>query len=227
MFMRLPCTLQGIDLFTPCTVNTHHTCSFSKACYKQILVHKDHISSILNVMLEEPESCIPLPILRCSFVDQWPFVTLFPVSENTSLIWPGWLHYYFVLQQRQFFIWEERTYLISEEYKLMSRWSLFISVAFRIPWVCSVQMRAYTGLCKHTLIHAPVCFCGCDNTVDLPYPLFSSFHSSSRARAQLLWFWNSLPGAHLSKLFCSELHLLGVGSKHLKERQPKFWGFSF
>lgn len=174
-------------------------------------------------MPEEPESC--MPVFRRSFVDQWPFVTLFPVSENTSLIWPGWWHYYyFVLQQRQFFILEERTYLISKEYKLMSRWSLFISVAFGIHWVCSVQMHAYTGLCKHTLMHAPACFCGYDNTMDLPYPLFSSFHSSSTVRAQLLWFWNSYPGAYL---FCSELHFLGVGSKHLKERQPKFWGFSF
>lgn len=125
------------------------------------------------------------------------------------------------------YILEERTYLISKDYKLMSRWSLFISVAFRIPWVCSVQMCAYTGLCKHTLIHAPACFCGYDNTMDLPYPLFSSFHSNSTVRVQLLWFWNSYPGAQLSKLFCSELHFLGVGSKHLKEMQPKFWGFSF
>lgn len=32
MFMMLPHTLQGIDQFTPCTVNTRHTRSFNKAC---------------------------------------------------------------------------------------------------------------------------------------------------------------------------------------------------
>lgn len=183
-----------------------------------------------SIMLEEPESCIPLPVFRCSFVDQWPFVTLFPVSENTSLIWPGWLHYYFVLQQRRGFFYIRRKGVFNKQRIQVNEQVIFIPfcVACRIPWLCSVQMHTYTGLCKHTLIHAPACFCSYDNTMDLPYPLFLPFHeSSSTVRAQLLWFWNSYPGAHLSELFCSELRFLGVDSKHHKERQPKFWGFSF
>lgn len=174
-----------------------------------------HSLACLQVQLCWPVTlCDSVHSFRKYFFDlTWVITLLFCPSAKTG---------FFV-----FFILEERTYLISKEYKLMSRWSLFILVAFSIPWVCSVQMCAYTGLCKHTLIHAPACFCGYDNTMDLPYPLFSPFHNSSTLRAQLLWFCNSYPGAHLSKLFCSELHFLGVGSKHLRERQPKFWSFSF
>lgn len=70
--------------------------------------------------------------------------------------------------------------------------------------------------------------------VALLYLLVMSFYSSSsRVRAQLLWFWDSLPGAHLSKLFCCKLclnfccQIVAAGSKHLWGRQPRFWDLSF
>lgn len=157
-------------------------------------------------MLEKPESHIPLPVCSCNFVDQWPFVTLFPVSGDTSLIWHGWWHDRFVLQQESFSF-SKNTSLITQKYKLMSKWSFLMSVAFTIPGVCLVQMGACTVLCKHAFTYTLLLLCvWCKFPVALPYPLFLSFYSSSsRVRAQLLWFWDSLPGAHLSKRFPCKL----------------------
>lgn len=177
-------------------------------------------------MLEGPESHIPLPVFAYSFVDQWPFVTLFPVSGNTSMIQPGWLRYNLVLQQDSFLYYPAPPpSLISKENKLMSRWSLFILVAFRIPWVCLIQTHVYTGLCKHVLICIPGCFYVYDNTVALLYPLFSSFYrSSSRARTPCDFEILSL--GHIS-LSSSILDSNGRSRLQTSQSQPKYWGFSF
>lgn len=162
---------------------------------------KEHISNIPSICAGKTSITYSLACLQLQL--SWPFMTLFPVSGDTSLIWPGWWLRCFVLQQESF-CYSKNTSLISQEYKLMNKWSFLISVAFTIPWVCLVQMHAYAVLCKHAFTYTLLLLCvWCKFPVALPYPLFLSFYSSSsRVRAQLLWFWDSLPGAHPSKRFC-------------------------